>query len=54
MLGNALQHHFGRQHLIHSPAIAIAHIHVFDQAQFHALAARQLRQRNQLIVIHTR
>ena len=53
MLSNALHHHLGRQHLIHSPAIAIAHIHLFDQAQFHPLTARQLRQGDQLIVVHT-
>ena len=52
MAADAIDHHGCRQNLLHGPAVAIAHIHVFDQTQLQPLLTRQHRQRNQLIVVH--
>ena len=46
-----LHHLSSGQHLLRRPAIAIPHIHVFDQAQLDASITGQCRQGNQLIIV---
>jgi hypothetical protein len=46
-----LNHLISWHHLITTPAIAIAYIHIFDQTQLQSLLSGQLRQGNQLIII---
>ena len=49
------RHHLrSRQHLIRPPLVAVAHIHEFNQAQLHPLITSQIRQGQQLILIHPR
>ena len=48
---NRLHHRGGGHHIGRTPAVAVAHIHVFDQAQFQAALAGQGRQGQQLILV---
>jgi hypothetical protein len=50
----ALHHLRRRQHLVHAPAVAGAHVHVLDEAQHHArpeAVAHVARQRHDLLVV---
>ena len=42
----------GRHHLLQSPAVRVAHIHVFDEAQDETASSETLRQRLDFVVIH--
>jgi hypothetical protein len=41
-----------RHHVLHAPAVAGAHVHVFDEAQHVAVLAREGRERQHLVLVH--
>ncbi|OIQ78261.1 hypothetical protein GALL_400320 [mine drainage metagenome] len=47
----AVDHLLGRQHLVHTPAVGVAHIHVFDETQDDAAIAEMRRHREDLRVV---
>ncbi len=52
-LGNARQQLGRGQDLIHAPAVGVAHVHEFDEAQHDAAAAEMLDHGQNLVVVHT-
>ena len=49
--GDALQHLPSRHHLVHAPAVAATHVHVFDETQHDAAVAEMPGHRDELVIV---